>query len=200
MTSGKKQDPSAAGPDEWTVEEACQHLIRVAGFRGDRAAYVLAEAAAGAWLPVTCRRFVVTRNGELALAEEGIVRPDFWRDHLTFAFDKGRARVRPRRALEPGEYRYTLPARIVRELASSMAPRPPKQTVRPDRPQGAADGSRAGSVAAWLGELYPSGTWRLATAIEIHRNIEQTAKKRKLGKGPSLSTVQRELKRRQQAK
>jgi hypothetical protein len=194
MTSGKKQDPNA---EEWSVDVAFQHLTRLVG--PGRAIYALTEAALSGRLQVTCRRFVVTRNGELALASEGIVRPDFWRDHLTFAFDKGRARVRPLKALDPGEYRYTLPARTVQALwpASSAVSKPPKQTVRLDRPQGAADGSRAGSVAAWLGELYPSGTWRLATAIEIHRNIERTAKKRKLNRWPSYTAVRRELRKRQ---
>jgi hypothetical protein len=201
MTSGKKQDPNAAAPsaEEWTIDEAVRYLARVAG--RDLAIYLLTEAASRGRLRVTCRRFVVT-NGKRVLAGEGIVRPDFWRGYLTFAFTNGRAQVIPLKALEPGEYQYTLPARTVRELlpASPAAPKPPGQGARLNRPQGAADGSRAGSAAAWLGERYPNGEWRLLTAREIHKAIEQAAKEQGRSRWPSLSSVERELRRRRQAK
>jgi hypothetical protein len=120
---------------------------------------------------------------------------------LTFAFANGRAQVRPLKALAPGEYQYTLPAQTVRELLppSPAASKPPKQAVRPDRPQAAADGLKAGSADAWIDEVYPNGTWRLMKATETHKAIKQAAEDRGLN-CPSLSSVERALRKRRQAK
>jgi hypothetical protein len=110
----KKQDPNAAPPntEEWTPDDAFRYLTRVMGFQADRAVYVLAEAASGGRLPVTCRRLDGKR-----LVKEAVVRPDLWRDLLKFAFVGGRVQVKPIRiALEPGDYQYTVPARTVRAL------------------------------------------------------------------------------------
>jgi hypothetical protein len=180
----KKQDPSA---EEWTVAEAFRYLTRAGGPRP--AIFALNQAALSGRLQVTCRHFIVD-NGKRVLKGKGIVRPSFWRDHVTFELVNGRAQVRALKALDPGEYEYTLPAQAVQELlrTSPAASKSSKRTA-----------SKPGSAGAWVDELYPNGEWRLMTAVAIHRGIERAAERQGLGKGPSLRGVQRELKKRQPA-
>jgi hypothetical protein len=180
-----QQDPNAA---EWTVDEAFRYLTRRIG--PPSAIFALNQAALSGRLQVTCRHFIIV-NGKRVLKKEAIVRPDLWRDLLKFAFVDGRVQVKPTRiGLEPGEYEYTLPAQAVRELLRT-SPAASKSSKRTE--------SKPGSAGAWIDELYPDGGWRLRTATEIHRNIARAAKDRELREWPALRTVQRELKKRQQA-
>jgi hypothetical protein len=125
------------GAEEWTVDGAFQYLTRVVSLPDNRAVDELTETVLNGRLPMTCRRFVIV-DGKRVLDGAGVVRPDFWRDHLTLFLADGQARVRPLKALDPGEYEYSLPAQIVREIWRTTAP--PASEPRKEQPKRKAGG------------------------------------------------------------
>jgi hypothetical protein len=101
--------------DGWTVDDAFRYLTRVIGKQDDLAIYELTERLLAGQLRINVGHFVDGR-----LSSTGTVPATFWRDHLTLHVAEGRAEVRPFRALERGEYRYTLSSRDVRMLWSTQ--------------------------------------------------------------------------------
>ena len=98
--------------DEWTVDDAFRYLTRDIGKQDDLAIYQLTESLLAGRLRMSAKRFV---DGVLNSA--GVVPTTFWRDHLTLEIVEGRAEVRPLKALERGDYHYTLSPRDVRHLS-----------------------------------------------------------------------------------
>jgi hypothetical protein len=97
--------------DGWTVEDAFRHLTQALGKPDDQAVYELTEKLLAGRLSITARRFV-----EGVDEDAGVVPATFWRDHLTLHVVDGRAQVRPLKALQRGDYHYTLSAHAVRLL------------------------------------------------------------------------------------
>jgi hypothetical protein len=112
-----KEVPVAKATDQhtttaWSFDEAFRYLIRAREKRDGVALYELEHTGVlPGRLPVKVEHYL---NGEFQGAGE--VKPSFWRDHLGLEIVDGRAQVVARRALEPGEYRYTVSERDVRQL------------------------------------------------------------------------------------
>ena len=94
--------------DVWAVDHAFRYLTRTTGKRADLAVYELTESLLAGRLSATAHHFV---GG--VLEGVGVVPATFWRDHLALHVVNGRAEVRPLRALDEGEYQYTLSSRDV---------------------------------------------------------------------------------------
>jgi hypothetical protein len=54
-------------------------------------------------------------------------------------------------------------------------------------------GSKPGSAATWIDELWPNREWHLLTGKQVHQAIEREAKTRGLNKWPSPRAVYLEL-------
>jgi hypothetical protein len=111
MAKTDSENITPKGADEYSVDYAFRYLTRVVGLQDSLAIYELTEALLRGRLAAECRH---SRDGRLL--GQGLVKADFWRDHLTLELAKGRARVRTLKALEPGEYEYLLPSQTVRML------------------------------------------------------------------------------------
>jgi hypothetical protein len=95
--------------DVWSVDDAFRYLARAIGMQDGVAIYELTDKLLAERLRMNVKRFV-----DGALRSEGFVPATFWRDHLALHVVEGRAEVRPLKALEQGEYEYSLSARDVR--------------------------------------------------------------------------------------
>jgi hypothetical protein len=111
MAKANPEHTSPSGADEWTLDDAFRYLTRVVGVQDSLAIYKLNEALLSGQLPATCRHL---RDDEPP--SEGVVRPDFWRDHLTVALADERAQVRALKALQIGEYTYSVSSQVVRMI------------------------------------------------------------------------------------
>jgi hypothetical protein len=110
-------DHTPAG-DEWTIDDAVRYLTRTTGKPGDQqAVYELTEKLLAGRLSITAKHFV-----DGACKGTGVVPATFWRDHLALHVVDGRAQVRPLKALERGDYHYTLSSQDVRLLWPLEAP------------------------------------------------------------------------------
>jgi hypothetical protein len=99
------------------IDDAFQYLTHVVGRRGYAAASALGRALQQEALTATCHRSV---NGKPVSA--GPVNPTFWFDHLKIELVESRAVVTPMKAIETGEYIYTVSQRAVRSLWPPATP------------------------------------------------------------------------------
>src|SRR5262245_37211440 len=93
--------------EQWTVDDAFQYLTRVVCFPNNLAIRELKGTLLDGRLPMTCRHFVNVGDKPV-LTGSGIVRHDFWGDHLTLRLIDGHAqRSEERRVGKEGRSRWS---------------------------------------------------------------------------------------------
>jgi hypothetical protein len=152
MAEASNNNTPAGG--DWSVDESMRYVARVTGKSAAEALYMLLEGLLAGKLSATTRHFV-----DGVMVGIGVVPPVFWRDTLALHVVEGRAVVLPLRALQRGDYDYTLPASDVRrvwpaELTSS------KTLIAAEVMRRAAAGEHYGTITALSKSLH---AWMKAT-------------------------------------
>jgi hypothetical protein len=150
----KASDNHKPADSDWSVNDSMRYVARITGKHAAEAVHMLVEGLLAGKISATARHSV-----DGAVIGAGVVPATFWRDHLTLHVVEGRAEVRPLRALQRGDYYYTLPACDVRRVWPSAA-QSPKVLIEAEVVRRANAGEHYGTITELSRSLH---TWMKAT-------------------------------------